>query len=383
MGQAESSPYEPQKKKSNLSKKKKGLQDLRTRIMRELLESEHSYLKTLKELDMEWEQPLTESKEKGKKILGKKIQVIFCNITDLRLLHQRLLDALQRRFQDWDETTRIGDILVLNSRALQLYSEYINNFPRSMDCLEKSLKKKSFIKFASKRTTKPIGMYLTSKLIQPILRIPSYSLLLNDLFNNTWVKHVDYLSLKSTKDHFNEVATCINKYIYLYEGYSKFLALQHLIGKDYKVFSDKRILIEEGNINYHKEEEEKKTKDREGDGEELDDLEGEGENNSVIDATYTLSSDKLFIWYIPETTTTHSKKNSNQQRHDAQMLVYVDLNDLTIAIKNEKIYLIYRNKIHELSDKKNNSEWVDKVSKAKQNYNRKLCCRSRLVPVSV
>eukprot|EP01125_Pyxidicula_operculata_P002726 TRINITY_DN1255_c2_g1_i4.p2 TRINITY_DN1255_c2_g1~~TRINITY_DN1255_c2_g1_i4.p2 ORF type:complete len:202 (+),score=58.33 TRINITY_DN1255_c2_g1_i4:981-1586(+) len=51
------------------------------------------------------------------------------------------------------------------------------------------------------------------------------------------------------------------------------------------------------------------------------------------------------------------------------MLVYVDLNDLTIAIKNEKIYLIYRNKIHELSDKKNNSEWVDKVSKAKQNYN--------------
>lgn len=189
-------------------------QIVRRHILGSIIQSERSYLDSLKRILLEYKKPLMEAEPR---ILSlKKTHPIFYRLKEILQCHSMFQIALASRVAEWDNTEKIGDLFVASfskSMVLDVYSDYVNNFTNAMALIKKAcMSKPAFLEFLKKKqaaSTDRITLY--GLMVKPIQRFPQFILLLQDMLKNTPVGHQDRLPLQLALTELETLAEKLNE----------------------------------------------------------------------------------------------------------------------------------------------------------------------------
>uniref|UniRef100_A0AAY5F2W9 DH domain-containing protein n=1 Tax=Electrophorus electricus TaxID=8005 RepID=A0AAY5F2W9_ELEEL len=189
-------------------------QIVRRHILGSIVQSEISYLDSLKRILQDYQKPLLDAEPR---ILSpKKIQPIFYRLKEILQCHAMFRIALASRVAEWDCTETIGDLFVASfskSMVLDVYSDYVNNFTNAMALIKKAcMSKPAFLDFLKKKqaaSTDRITLY--GLMVKPIQRFPQFILLLQDMLKNTPAEHRDRLPLQLALTELEMLAEKLNE----------------------------------------------------------------------------------------------------------------------------------------------------------------------------
>ncbi|XP_013421379.1 uncharacterized protein LOC106181521 isoform X2 [Lingula anatina] len=176
----------------------------RSRVARELLETERKYCSSLWTIVDTYCQPIKQSGCTG----AKDISLMFpSSVSRLYSLHCNLLHKLEEKLLNWKWQCGIGDVFSrfteTNSELLGTYKIYVHDFPTAIGTINKWYRQSSRFRKVLKTCQKQPsceGLDLTAFLLTPIQRIPRYVLLLKQLRKYTDPEHPDYYYLESALD---------------------------------------------------------------------------------------------------------------------------------------------------------------------------------------
>ncbi|XP_031423207.1 rho guanine nucleotide exchange factor 10-like protein isoform X2 [Clupea harengus] len=189
-------------------------QIVRRHILGSIVQSERSYLESLKRILQEYQRPLLEAEPR---ILSpRKIRPIFYRLREITQCHSMFQIALASRVAEWDTCEMIGDLFVASfskSMVLDVYSDYVNNFTNAMALIKKAcMSKPAFLEFLKRKqasSTDRITLY--GLMVKPIQRFPQFILLLQDMLKNTPKGHVDRLPLQLALTELETLAEKLNE----------------------------------------------------------------------------------------------------------------------------------------------------------------------------
>ncbi|CAB1314903.1 unnamed protein product, partial [Coregonus sp. 'balchen'] len=124
-------------------------QVVRRHILGSIIQSERSYLESLRRILEEYQRPLLEA---DPRILSpRKIRPVFYRLREITQCHSMFQIALASRVAEWDSSEKIGDLFVASfskSMVLDVYSDYVNNFTNAMALIKKAcMSKPAFLEF--------------------------------------------------------------------------------------------------------------------------------------------------------------------------------------------------------------------------------------------
>ncbi|MCJ8744577.1 hypothetical protein PDJAM_G00120290 [Pangasius djambal] len=189
-------------------------QIVRRHILGSIVQSERSYLESLKRILQEYQKPLLEAEPR---ILSpRKIRPIFFRVREITQCHGMFQIALASRVAEWDSSEKIGDLFVASfskSMVLDVYSDYVNNFTNAMALIKKAcLSKPAFLEFLKKKQSSSVDrITLYGLMVKPIQRFPQFILLLQDMLKNTPKGHVDRLPLQLALTELETLAEKLNE----------------------------------------------------------------------------------------------------------------------------------------------------------------------------
>ncbi|KAG7519828.1 rho guanine nucleotide exchange factor 10 isoform X1 [Solea senegalensis] len=188
-------------------------QVVRRLILSSIVQSESSYLNSLKRILQEYHKPLLEPKNSVLNI--KKVRQIFFRVQEIHQCHSMFQIALASRMAEWDRSEKIGDLFVASfskSMVLNVYSDYINNFTNAMALIKRAcMSKPAFLDFLKKKQASSSDrITLYGLMVKPIQRFPQFILLLQDMLKNTPVSHVDRLPLQLALTELETLAEKLN-----------------------------------------------------------------------------------------------------------------------------------------------------------------------------
>ncbi|KAM9172757.1 rho guanine nucleotide exchange factor 17 isoform 2-T2 [Pangshura tecta] len=204
-----------QEEHSLSSTKSKPQVDMRKHVTMTLLDTEQSYVESLRTLMQGYMKPL---KQPENSILcdPSLVDEIFDQIPELLEHHEQFLEQVHNCVQNWHEKQKVGDVLVQSFSKdilVSIYSAYIDNFLNAKDAVRVAKEARpAFMKFLeqSMRENKE-KQALSDLMIKPVQRIPRYELLVKDLLKHTPVDHPDHPFLIDAQRNIKQVAEKINK----------------------------------------------------------------------------------------------------------------------------------------------------------------------------
>ncbi|PVD33339.1 hypothetical protein C0Q70_04593 [Pomacea canaliculata] len=224
----------------------------RCEIIKELIETEKTYLNHLDIIHKFFYSPLKEKED----IIPKDAHlVLFRNIEQIREVNRTLLEVM--------EQSTVGQAFRHLGPFLKLYATYANNHMQALDVLQEWRQKKpEFADFIATQESRPELMMLSidALLIMPVQRIPRYRLLLEDLLEHTHKKDPDYLQLKEATQQIGKITMHINEDIRKHENFQKMLAIQKCFDSSApQILKPGRLFLKEGPLkkasrkggNYH------------------------------------------------------------------------------------------------------------------------------------
>uniref|UniRef100_A0A8D0AE56 Rho guanine nucleotide exchange factor 10 like n=1 Tax=Sander lucioperca TaxID=283035 RepID=A0A8D0AE56_SANLU len=189
-------------------------QVVRRHILGSIIQSERSYLESLRRILQEYQRPLMEA---DPRILSpRKIRPIFFRMREITQCHSMFQIALASRVAEWDSSEKIGDLFVASfskSMVLDVYSDYVNNFTNAMALIKKAcMSKPAFLEFLKKKQSSSVDrITLYGLMVKPIQRFPQFILLLQDMLKNTPKGHVDRLPLQLALTELEMLAEKLNE----------------------------------------------------------------------------------------------------------------------------------------------------------------------------
>lgn len=189
-------------------------QIIRRHILSSIVQSERSYVESLKRILQEYKKPLLEAEPKLMSL--RKLRVVFHRLKEVLQCHSMFQIALSSRVAEWDATEKIGDLFVASfskSMVLDVYSDYVNNFTNAMALIKKAcLTKPAFLEFLKKKqASNSDRITLYGLMVKPIQRFPQFILLLQDMLKNTQRGHADRLSLQLALTELETLAEKLNE----------------------------------------------------------------------------------------------------------------------------------------------------------------------------
>ncbi|KFP08455.1 Rho guanine nucleotide exchange factor 10-like, partial [Calypte anna] len=189
-------------------------QVVRRHILGSIVQSERSYVESLKRILQDYRNPLLEMEPKV--LSARKCQVVFFRLKEILQCHSMFQIALASRVAEWDTAEKIGDLFVASfskSMVLDVYSDYVNNFTTAMSLIKKAcLTKPAFLDFLKKRQMASADrVTLYGLMVKPIQRFPQFILLLQDMLKNTPKGHADRLSLQLALTELETLAEKLNE----------------------------------------------------------------------------------------------------------------------------------------------------------------------------
>ncbi|KHJ42575.1 RhoGEF domain protein, partial [Trichuris suis] len=190
-------------------------QDTRTHIVKELVETENSYVENLKLLVHKYLRPLKRPELCSLVELGT-LNEIFFQVPEMLAYHEAFLKALKTRLDFWDNKQKIGDILLANFTkqcVIDTYMAFINNWKNARLAIRKACSAKpAFAKYLERCSREHMNkLSLDALLIMPVQRIPRYELLLKELLKHTSVEHPDHALLLRAGKVLHDLANKIDQ----------------------------------------------------------------------------------------------------------------------------------------------------------------------------
>ena len=196
-------------------------EEQRNRVVREIFQTEDTYVQNLRTLTSFFYVPLL----KGKLLPSHELQQLFpAELNHLLSCHTDLLDKLRDRVSDSKWHGTIGDIfsnLCPGSKSMeffQMYSGYVLAFPAALAVYDKQIRSnEEFRGFIRACMESPCcrGLDLCAFLLTPIQRLPRYLLLLNELIKFTDSSHPDSYFANLAADKFKACLVLLNDSIHL------------------------------------------------------------------------------------------------------------------------------------------------------------------------
>ncbi|XP_045400413.1 LOW QUALITY PROTEIN: epithelial cell-transforming sequence 2 oncogene-like [Lemur catta] len=176
----------------------------RTRVVRELLQSERKYVQMLEIVRDVYARPLKAALSSNRAILSAgNIQIIFSDVLQILSLNRRFLDNLRGRLQEWSPAHCVGEIVIKFGSQLNTYTNFFNNYPVVLKTIEKCRETIPAFRAFLKRHDKTIVtkmLSLPELLLYPSRRFEEYINLLYALRLHTPAEHVDRGDLTTAID---------------------------------------------------------------------------------------------------------------------------------------------------------------------------------------
>jgi len=202
--------------------------DQRTKIAREILQTEKHYITVLKALTERYKGTLLYQIDIFNGHVTKEaINEIFSNLEMILPINEQLFSDLSKIIEgDWNDNSSLGDTFVRVAPFLKMYNQYSNRYDHALATLARCSKNESFSQLVEEidGTTK-LGARLEALLIAPIQRIPRYTLLLQELKRYTPESHPDQAHLARAIPLMQEVGDYINRDMLQSENQAKLLEL--------------------------------------------------------------------------------------------------------------------------------------------------------------
>lgn len=211
-GAARATPDEPAPASKCCSKPQV---DMRKHVTMTLLDTEQSYVESLRTLMQGYMQPLKQP-ENSLLCDPSLVDEIFDQIPELLEHHEQFLEQVRHCVQTWHAQQKVGALLVQSFSKdvlVNIYSAYIDNFLNAKDAVRVAKEARpAFLKFLeqSMRENKE-KQALSDLMIKPVQRIPRYELLVKDLLKHTPEDHPDHPLLLDAQRNIKQVAERINK----------------------------------------------------------------------------------------------------------------------------------------------------------------------------
>lgn len=189
--------------------------DMRKHVTMTLLDTEQSYVESLRTLMQGYMRPLKQP-ENSLLCDPALVDEIFDQIPELLEHHEQFLEQVRHCVQTWHAQQKVGDLLLQSFSKdvlVNIYSAYIDNFLNAKDAVRVAKEAKpAFLKFLeqSMRENKE-KQALSDLMIKPVQRIPRYELLVKDLLKHTPEDHPDHPLLLDAQRNIKQVAERINK----------------------------------------------------------------------------------------------------------------------------------------------------------------------------
>ena len=203
--------------------------NLRRHAMKELLDTEKTYVGLLKTLIDVFVDPLFDKPE----ILENKVQnaqrILFSDIKIIYGVNTAFLEDLTKKFeQSKDDTVDIfiGDDLRSFTPYFKSYQSYLNNYENASVLIQRitNLERNKYSAFNEwydkQRMEFCDGKMLDFYLILPIQRLPRYKLCLHEIIKNTEKDHPDFDALKKAEKAIVDVTTLCNERMKEYQSRS-------------------------------------------------------------------------------------------------------------------------------------------------------------------
>eukprot|EP01090_Pellita_catalonica_P017607 TRINITY_DN5355_c0_g1_i1.p1 TRINITY_DN5355_c0_g1~~TRINITY_DN5355_c0_g1_i1.p1 ORF type:complete len:351 (-),score=56.58 TRINITY_DN5355_c0_g1_i1:179-1162(-) len=161
------------------------------------------------------------------------MKVLFSNLSVILSLNSDLLERLSEILSDWNEKSCIGSTFLSWAPYLKIYGQYCNNYEDAAQ-MHDHLHRQStdYVVLCTEHYNNPdFNLYLQDVLIMPAQRIPRYSLLLKQLFKNTWTYHPDYENLQRSIKLIDALSDFVNTQLkYTNQQIEKVLEIKTLLG---------------------------------------------------------------------------------------------------------------------------------------------------------
>ncbi|KAJ1968779.1 hypothetical protein IWQ62_001036 [Dispira parvispora] len=225
-----------------------GMAEKRASVIQELIHTERSYVQKLQALITVYAVPLRSASRSGKSQLIPTYMsnAIFTNIEQVLATNQALLSDLEKLEHEidvweraqhmggklerpgdaasptgssysgdhnnggtsWAEHLSVGGLCLQHINNFDVYKRYINGYKHALECSSQLEKKnEAYRHFLMRGRDHPScqKLGLSDLLIEPVQRIPRYTLLLTDLLKNTPVHHPDSQDLQRALDRIHEI----------------------------------------------------------------------------------------------------------------------------------------------------------------------------------
>ncbi|XP_052025989.1 epithelial cell-transforming sequence 2 oncogene-like isoform X2 [Apodemus sylvaticus] len=176
----------------------------RTRVVRELVQSERRYVQMLAIVRDVYARPLRAALSSNRAILSAaNIHIMFSDTLHILSLNREFLDNLRDRLQEWSPAHCIGEIFIKFGNQLNIYTNFFNNYPVVLKTIEKCREMTPAFRAFLKRHDKTIVtkmLSLPDLLLYPSRRFEEYLHLLYALRLHTPAGHVDREDLTTAID---------------------------------------------------------------------------------------------------------------------------------------------------------------------------------------
>ncbi|KAF0975000.1 hypothetical protein FDP41_005753 [Naegleria fowleri] len=206
------------------------LEKKRDHILEEILQTEESYVKGLRELEEAYLKPIRE-----KKLLSKEVfDMIFNDIAIIAGVNENFLSELKKLyFGDKLQSFNVAKLLLHYAHTFKLYTRFIGNYEVAVTTLEEEKKKNNkFKKFLEEiahklgeESTAARDFTIDGHMILPLQRIPRYEMLLQQLKDVTPDSDESYSLIENALLLIKEIASGLNTSQLEYSNIHKSLEL--------------------------------------------------------------------------------------------------------------------------------------------------------------
>ncbi|KAJ7394357.1 epithelial cell transforming sequence 2 oncoprotein-like [Desmophyllum pertusum] len=181
----------------------------RTLVAHEILSTELTYMKCLSIIQDVFKKPLQASLASNRAIISSaNIQSLFADSETLLALSSMLVNDVSNRLDEWNSHQILGDIFLRFTTQLRAYTNFLNNYPVTLQTLERCKEQNpQFRSFLGRHERQPSTkmMSLPELLFLPGRRIKSYVELLESFLKYTPSDHVDRRNLAQAIAKFKDL----------------------------------------------------------------------------------------------------------------------------------------------------------------------------------
>ncbi|KAL7645017.1 UNVERIFIED_CONTAM: hypothetical protein RMT77_003387 [Armadillidium vulgare] len=187
----------------------------RHRVFQELVKTECNYVAILDTINKLIKEPLENPNQPGGPMLdSQELRYIFGNLPPIHEVHTKLRNDLLHLSHHWSDDMSIGKVILNYTADLEkAYPPFVNYFENVKETLKKiTTERPRFHAFLKIAQNKPEcgRQNFQELLIRPVQRLPSMSLLINDILKHTDKSSPDHSALQEALDKIKSIMTFIN-----------------------------------------------------------------------------------------------------------------------------------------------------------------------------